>query len=107
MSSSPIARSAGPVPASLPSSGSRLNALRYRAKVALNGPTTFIGLLLAGLFTYLIVMPVLSILFDAVRVQFPGTAPSVVPYGLGDIGPGSGAMSSYGRNLAIPSIGMG
>lgn len=70
MSSSPIARSAGPVPASIPSSGSRLNALRYRAKVALNGPTTFIGLLLAGLFTYLIVMPVLSILFDAVRVQF-------------------------------------
>lgn len=68
MASTPIARGAAPV--STPISGNRLNALRYRAKVALSGPTTVIGLLLAGLFTYLIVMPVLSILLDAVRVQF-------------------------------------
>ena len=67
MASPPIARSAVPAPLA---TGSRLNALRYRAKVALSGPTTIIGLLLAALFTYLIVMPVLSILLDAVRVQF-------------------------------------
>lgn len=44
-------------------------AWRYRMKVALHEPTTLIGVLTALLFTYLIVVPILSILLDAVRVQ--------------------------------------
>jgi iron(III) transport system permease protein len=45
-------------------------AWRYRLKVALREPTTLIGVLTALLFTYLIVVPIISILLDAVRVQF-------------------------------------
>ncbi len=43
---------------------------RYRAKVASREPTTLIGLLTALLFTYLIAVPIVSIVLDAVRVQF-------------------------------------
>lgn len=43
---------------------------RYKAKVAAREPTTLIGMLTALLFTYLIVVPVVSILLDSVRVQF-------------------------------------
>ncbi|QBJ15813.1 iron ABC transporter permease [Agrobacterium sp. 33MFTa1.1] len=45
-------------------------AWRYRLKVALREPTTLIGVLTALLFTYLIVVPIISIILDAVRVQF-------------------------------------
>ncbi|RVI55375.1 iron ABC transporter permease [Sinorhizobium meliloti] len=45
-------------------------ARRYRLKVALREPTTLIGVLTALLFTYLIVVPIISIVLDAVRVQF-------------------------------------
>uniref|UniRef100_UPI003100D165 ABC transporter permease n=1 Tax=Neorhizobium sp. EC2-8 TaxID=3129230 RepID=UPI003100D165 len=45
-------------------------AWRYRAKVASREPTTLIGVLTALLFTYLIAVPIVSIVLDAVRVQF-------------------------------------
>ena len=44
--------------------------LRYRARVALREPTTLIGILVALLFAYLIIVPILSLLVDAGRVQF-------------------------------------
>jgi iron(III) transport system permease protein len=44
--------------------------LRYRARIALREPTTLIGLLMALLFAYLIVVPILSILLDSVQTQF-------------------------------------
>ncbi|WP_311760887.1 ABC transporter permease [Paracoccus broussonetiae] len=44
--------------------------LRYRLKLALRDPTTLIGILMAALFLYLIVVPILSILSDAATVQF-------------------------------------
>ncbi|MGH6762088.1 MAG: ABC transporter permease [Phyllobacterium sp.] len=43
---------------------------RYRLKIALREPTTIIGVLTALLFTYLIVVPILSILMDSAQVQF-------------------------------------
>ena len=45
-------------------------AWRYRLKVALREPTTLVGILAALIFTYLIVVPIISIVLDAVRVQF-------------------------------------
>ena len=45
-------------------------AWRYRLKVALREPTTLVGVLTALIFTYLIVVPIISIVLDAVRVQF-------------------------------------
>jgi iron(III) transport system permease protein len=45
-------------------------ARRYRLKIALREPTTLIGCLTAVLFTYLIVVPIISIVLDSVRVQF-------------------------------------
>lgn len=39
-------------------------------KIALREPTTLIGVLTAVLFTYLIVVPIISIVLDSVRVQF-------------------------------------
>lgn len=44
--------------------------LRYRMALALREPTTVIGILMAALFAYLIIVPILSILTDAVTVQF-------------------------------------
>ncbi|MGF7006633.1 ABC transporter permease [Aminobacter sp. BE322] len=49
---------------------SRTQRLRYRLKVALREPTTTIGFLAAALFAYLIVVPIISMLSDAARVQF-------------------------------------
>ncbi len=54
-------------PAAVPSAW---QAWRYRLKVALREPTTLIGVLTALLFTYLIVVPIISIVLDSVRVQF-------------------------------------
>lgn len=44
--------------------------LRYRLRIALNEPTTAIGIVAALLFAYLILVPILSMLTDAVIVQF-------------------------------------
>lgn len=49
---------------------SRWRKLRYQAKVAMREPTTLVGILAALLFTYLIVVPIISILMDSVTVQF-------------------------------------
>ncbi|WP_347265796.1 iron ABC transporter permease [Paracoccus sp. (in: a-proteobacteria)] len=50
--------------------GRRGGGWRYRLRLALREPTTLIGLLMAALFLYLIVVPILSILADAATVQF-------------------------------------
>jgi len=47
----------------------RWQVLRYHGKIALREPTTFIGVLAAIVFTYLIVVPVISIALDSVKVQ--------------------------------------
>ncbi|PJF11280.1 iron ABC transporter permease [Pseudorhodobacter sp. MZDSW-24AT] len=57
-------------PAGRAAKPSRSAVLRYRAKIALREPTTLIGVLVALLFAYLIVVPILSLLLDAGRVQF-------------------------------------
>lgn len=49
---------------------SRWKKLRYQVKVAMREPTTLVGILAALLFTYLIVVPIISILMDSVTVQF-------------------------------------
>lgn len=49
---------------------SRWPRLRYRARLALREPATLIGVLMAVLFAYLIIIPILSILSDAATVQF-------------------------------------
>lgn len=56
-----------PGPAPVPISRNRRPL--YRAKVAFREPTTVIGVLAALLFTYLIVVPIVSMLSDAFRVQ--------------------------------------
>lgn len=53
-----------------PAAPTAWQAWRYRLKVALREPTTLIGVLTALLFTYLIVVPIISIVLDAARVQF-------------------------------------
>lgn len=50
-----------------PSRGARL---RYKTKISLHEPTTLIGVLAALLFTYLIVVPIISLLTDMGRVHF-------------------------------------
>ncbi|UFS68210.1 iron ABC transporter permease (plasmid) [Paracoccus denitrificans] len=50
--------------------GKGASQLRYKLKLALREPTTLIGILMAALFLYLIVVPILSILSDAASVQF-------------------------------------
>ncbi|MCZ7451526.1 iron ABC transporter permease [Rhizobium rhizogenes] len=67
LSESTKAEVLGRPPATAPSAW---QAWRYRLKVALREPTTLIGVLTALLFTYLIVVPIISIILDAVRVQF-------------------------------------
>lgn len=55
----------------IPTAAPRGTASRsYRLRLALREPTTLIGLLMAALFLYLIVVPILSILADAATVQF-------------------------------------
>lgn len=44
--------------------------LRYKVRVAMREPTTLIGFVMAALFAYLIVMPIISILMDGAQVQF-------------------------------------
>ncbi|MGO4852075.1 ABC transporter permease [Phaeovulum sp. W22_SRMD_FR3] len=47
--------------------------LKYRYRLAMHEPTTLIGIVMALLFTYLIVVPILSILTDAGQIQFGDT----------------------------------
>ena len=44
--------------------------LRYKMQLTMREPTTVIGILMAVLFAYLIVVPILSILMDSATVQF-------------------------------------
>lgn len=61
-------RETAPTPASAtPRSG---GGFVYRLRVALREPTTIVGILALALFTYLIVVPILSMLNDAVLVQY-------------------------------------
>lgn len=61
----------GAAVAGLPTAeASRSQRLKYRLKVSLREPTTLVGILAALLFTYLILVPILSMLSDAARVQF-------------------------------------
>lgn len=53
-----------------PASTSRWNRFVYAFRVAAREPTTLIGILAALLFTYLIIVPVVSMLSDSVFVQF-------------------------------------
>ncbi len=53
-----------------PLATSRRRRKRFRLAVALHEPTTLIGIVTAVLFTYLILVPILSILADAAQVQF-------------------------------------
>ena len=54
----------------LPIQNNRLARLKYRYRLAMHEPTTVIGILMALLFTYLILVPIISILIDAGQVQF-------------------------------------
>lgn len=42
----------------------------YKAKIAMREPTTLVGIFAALLFAYLIIVPIVSLMADAVRVQF-------------------------------------
>ncbi len=44
--------------------------MRYRFRVAMREPTTLIGVVMAILFAYLIIVPIISILLDSVQTQF-------------------------------------
>ncbi|NMW65731.1 iron ABC transporter permease [Mobiluncus mulieris] len=50
--------------------GTRKRYFKYRFHVAMNEPTTLIGLMLVILFAYIILAPVVSLLTDSARVQF-------------------------------------
>ena len=54
---------------------------RYRLKLAMREPATLIGLVMAALFLYLIAVPIISILSDAVTVQFGDERRSQSPVG--------------------------
>ena len=43
--------------------------LRYKLRIAASEPTTLIGVLMAALFAYLIVVPIVAMLLDSVTVQ--------------------------------------
>ncbi len=47
-----------------------LNRLRYALRVSMREPTTAIGIVIALVFTYLILAPIVTMLFQAVSVQF-------------------------------------
>jgi len=59
----------GPSPEPGPATG-RLAGWRYHLKIAWREPTTAIGVLMVMLFAYLIVVPIVTLLHDAVEVQF-------------------------------------
>lgn len=58
-----------PAAAALPTP-TTAQSLRYGFKISMREPTTLIGILAALLFAYLILVPIVSMLMDAGRVQF-------------------------------------
>ena len=48
----------------------RMEVARYKARLSFRDPTTLIGILAALLFAYLIIVPIVSLMVDAGRVQF-------------------------------------
>lgn len=47
-----------------------IQSIRYRLQLIAQTPTSIMGFLLLVIFGYFIAVPVLSLLFDAVQVQF-------------------------------------
>ncbi len=60
---------------------SRGQRFRYKMRLALSEPTTIIGIIAALVFVYLIVVPVFSMLTDAVLVQFGEARKAGAPVG--------------------------
>jgi iron(III) transport system permease protein len=60
---------------------SRGQSFRYKLRLALREPTTIIGIIAALVFLYLIVVPVFSMLTDAVLVQFGEARKAGAPVG--------------------------
>lgn len=54
---------------------------KYKFRVAMNEPTTLIGVALVILFAYIILAPVISLLIDSVRVQFGDATRAGTPVG--------------------------
>lgn len=48
----------------------RLQRLKYRLRIGWREPTALIGVLLTVLFAYLIVVPIISLLYDSIEIQF-------------------------------------
>lgn len=73
MTSAPETAGLVPAPDSAPQPGERTPLLarwRYRLKIGWREPTSIIGVLMVLLFAYLIVVPIVTLLHDAVEVQF-------------------------------------
>lgn len=64
----------------------RWSRWRYRARVLLHEPTMIIGAILTLLLLYLVIAPLVSVISDSVRVQFPDRIKTGLP---------SGAFTSY------------
>ena len=59
--------------AARPTLGQRL---RYKFRITVSEPTTLIGVLMAALFAYLIVVPIIAIVLDAARSSLATSAGS-------------------------------
>lgn len=66
--------------------------LRYKIMTAWREPTAIIGVLLTVIFAYLIVVPIVSLLYDSIEVQFGDQRRTGVP---------SGGLTSYYFNRAL------
>lgn len=71
-------RAASPMPSPPPR---RRQRFRYRLKIWFREPTTLIGLAAVALFLYLIIVPIISMLSDAVRVQYGDEARAGADFG--------------------------
>ena len=72
---------APPLPPDQNGPPSRWQRIRYNLKVALREPTTLIGVLASGLFLYLIIVPIVTMLSDAFRVQYGDEARAGASFG--------------------------
>ena len=59
----------------------RWSRWRYRARVLLHEPTMIIGAILTLLLLYLVIAPLVSVISDSVRVQFPDEIKTGLPAG--------------------------
>jgi iron(III) transport system permease protein len=64
-----MGQTATPLSRSSSNAVTRLQRLRYRLKIAAREPTVLLGIPLAALFTYLIVVPIVTLLLEALHVQ--------------------------------------